>query len=37
MGCVGGGDDDDKHIDITKGGLVKENFEKKSYCESLRI
>ena len=27
MGCCGG-DEDDKNIDITKGGLVKEHFEK---------
>ena len=27
MGCCAG-DGDDKNIDITKGGLVKEHFEK---------
>ena len=29
MGCCAG-DQDDKNIDITKGGLVKEHFEKSS-------
>ena len=31
MGCCAG-DGDDKKIDITKGGLVKEHFEKTDTC-----